>query len=638
MISRRSILAVAALTFLARASLAWADPKPLYCDTGSYEPLRLTWRPSPETKQAERIFPHPFLPARALAASSAALWITDDAGRTWAALPQATAEKIGPVRAVAFHPLEKDAFYVASATKGVWATADAGKTFRQMGVQAGGMASDAIADLIVYSGDTTHRTLLAVHGDAECGVSRTRDGGKTWDILNPGYHFRRIICRRAGASELFLFGSTKAEPEVQNLYHCTAPSELPMELLRDAMLTDMAFSNAREPAPLYVATSDAGLQRVSGEEQIDPIGPSDANWASVSPLFGPNADVIGLCLYDSSQKGLVLSTDELATVRTVPGPVAGALVKDGAAVRPNANSTVFYAVANGTLSIGYPQDNIPGVSITPASFAPSRDDDQVFDDAVAALRDFRKQPASASAAKDAADLRARFGDLSAPYRRTQLTVTARVPIAPSRPESVTADLSRLGGSETTPLFDDGKHGDGAAGDGVYGGTMCFRPLAYSSHAKDWRRTWPGPVAIGVTASYPGGERDGSVGIASVYPKITTFGLWDRGSGKGIFSIEGDAKAELVPSAAGKPNAAPSLCVQTGKGPWSVLLRVPFGRSDITGYQAVAFKIKSEEGKSPGEVYVQLRDTPELTAPVTTGRFPAVAQGVREASLGPEYRL
>jgi len=113
------------------------------------------------------------------------LSLSDDAGLTWKALPEATAEKVGMVQKVGFHPTEVDTFYLASAS-GIWMTNDAGTSFRQIGTKANGLAADAAQDILVYPADPFHHTLLAVHGSEAEGLSRSRDGGRTWDVLNPG--------------------------------------------------------------------------------------------------------------------------------------------------------------------------------------------------------------------------------------------------------------------------------------------------------------------------------------------------------------------------------------------------------------------------------------------------------------------
>ena len=197
-------------------------------------------------------------------------------------------------------------------------------------------------------------------------------------------------------------------------------------------------------------------------------------------------------------------------------------------------------------------------------------------------------------------------------------------------------MSRFGGSSTAPLYDDGHHGDGAAGDGLYGLTFCFRPLAHSPRPDDWRRSWPGRVALGVTATYADGQRQGAVGLAAIYPKIEGYDLWNKNFDKAVFSTKGDVAADVVPGPPGTPDGGTNLCVKTGKGPWSVFLRIPWGRNDITGFQALTFRIRAGEGPVPEEIYVQLRDSPELTAPVISDRFPLIAGGLHGAALGADF--
>ncbi|MDD5351128.1 MAG: hypothetical protein PHQ12_13035, partial [Chthoniobacteraceae bacterium] len=501
----------------------------------------------------------------------------------------------------------------------------------------GGMAADSVADLIVYPGDATCQTLLAVHGQAAGGISRSRNGGQNWDVVNPDYSFHRILAREKNSTEIFLFGSARTEPDIQNLYSCSTPSELAVEILRDKLFTDMAFAPTRAPGPLYATTSDGGLYRVNnGDHEVTQPGSKDASWSSVGAMWGPNADVLRLCFYDPSRLGLVFSDDELATSQTCRGPLVSSLVKEGAFVRPNANGTVFYAVANNTLSIGRTAEPFPVVAFSPAVMEPAREDETAFADLMAALRTFSKLPAGGSAAKAAVALNQSSGDPAAPYRRSELTLTARVPVTPAPPAAVTADLSRLGGGEATPLYDDGLHGDGAAGDGVYGLGFCFRPLSFSARQDDWRRTWPGRIAAGVSAVYADGSRYGAVGVVGIYPKILSYDLWARNTPQKL-PTEGDVAVATTENPPKIHGGTPALQIQVKKGPWSVAMRFPFGHSDITSYQGLSFWVKATEGTPPAEIYVQLRDKPTLTAPVTTERVPVIAEGTREGSIGSEYR-
>ena len=507
---------------LAAATRAVAEP-PLYRDTAEYAPFTLTWSDRADVKQARGVFPHPILPQRAALATDSGLFLTEDSGRTWSMLPAAATKAVGPIRDVAFHPLAVDTFYMASQTKGIWATTDNGKTFRPLGTKARGMASDTVVSLIVYPGDLARQTLLAVHGDAASGLSRSRDGGQSWDVLGRDYCFRRVLCGdEPPFSFYFLIGSTPKEPDIQNVYACsTVDDEFIIELVRDVVPTDMAC--APKGGPIYLATSDSGLYRIDNTQflpAVKPLGFKGVDgWASVGVTWGPNPDVVNLLLYDPSNLGLVVSSDDLASVHTASdGLLVSALVKEGAVIRPNANGTVFYAVANASLSIGRVPEEVPVVDLKPALFAlaPRAESEPAWKELGDAFDKFSRAEGSTVAAAKA--LCQSVGDLQGVYHRCQLTVTARLPLKPSPPVSVTVDLSRFGGTPDTPLFDDGQHNDGAAGDGIYGGTFAFLPEMHPPAADEWRSSWPGRVALGVSATFADGRHEGAVGVVAVFAR------------------------------------------------------------------------------------------------------------------------
>ncbi|MDD5262293.1 MAG: hypothetical protein PHD76_10655 [Methylacidiphilales bacterium] len=585
------------------------------------------------------VFPHPFLSQRVIAATRTGLFFSDDAGLTWKALPEASAEKVGVIQKVEFHPTEIGAFYLASQSRGVWITNDNGKTFTQVGTKANGMAADSTVDLIIYPADTAHKTVLAVHGAAGAGISRSRDGGRTWDVLDAGYFFRRLLAPERYSMKVYLTGSSKEEPDVQNLYGCNSLGEPVIEVMHDALFTDMAFALGRQDN-LYIATSDSGLYRIDMAEftpEIKLLGSKETGWASVAATWGPNADVLSLCLYNTSKLGLVFSTDELSTNRAINGLPVGAFVKEGASVRPNANGTIFYAAINESLLIGRPDETVPVVNITPAAFQPLKDTRKISDDLRLAFEEFERS--KNNTAKAASDLCLRFGDLAAPYRSNQMTITARLPLKPAPPLSVTADLSRFGGSSASPLFDDGKHEDGAAGDGVYGFSFYYQPMSHQEKQDDWRPSWPGRLAIGVTASYAGGTRQGAVGVVGLYPEVQSWVFWGYYHDKIAVKAEGDITTESVPN----PNElhkgpTGALRIHAGHGPWSISIDIPpWSGGDITGYEALSFGVRSADGPPPKELYVQLRDAPELSEATTTDRIGVIHEGVREGAISSEYR-
>jgi len=612
-----------------------APPAPLFCDMEQYAPPGLTWSRNTSLEHVSGVYPHPVLPFQAVVATAAGLEITEDAGFTWKPLPEATVEKTGVIRTVVFDPAAAGTFYLASKTKGIWSTTDSGKTFTQIGTTANGLAADDVADLDIFSGDKSRQTLLAVHGESGAGMSYSHDGGKTWEVMNPEYHFRRVLSR-TNSREIFFLGSSKQEPDIQSLYVCGTPGEYAVEILRDMAFTDIAASLNRIKS-MYVTTTDGGLYRVDGGKfspDVKPLGSKDESWASVSTGWGPNADVLSLSLYSPSSLGLVITTDDLKGRIISRGGLVSSLVQEGSVIRPNSNGTVYYGAINGSLSMGRSRETVPVVSITPAVFRSSEDEDREFGELSAGFGQFGK--ATGNAAKAAKELCEQFGDLTAPYHDAQILITARVPVKPAPPTSVTVDLSRYGGTSATPLYDDGLHGDGAAGDGVYGLVRCFQPIKYhiNPDTREWRNV-TGRVAFGVTATYADGRREGAVAVAGIYPLIQSYDMkWgNMRAGEGT---EGDVKAEIIPATEG-PKGGRFLSIQAGHGPWSVILQIPYGRGDFSSYEGLSFSVKAKDGNPPAELYLQLRDAPELSEPVTTERVPVIREGMKEGAIGADFR-
>ena len=619
-----------------------------YCENRVYAPLDLAWNPDTSFSQVRNIFPHPVMAQRALLATESGLSITEDGGLTWKELPQGGAGKIGQVTDIAFDPLSADSFYAATTAKGVWMSRDDGGTFTQIGSKAQGMAADAVASIAVYAGDPTRRTLLAVHGDTAPGMSRSRDAGQTWDVLNTDYNFRRVMGGGENSQQLFLFGSGAGKMDEQNCYTCNTVGEFPVVAEPDVVPTDMTRAPVREKGGdvVYIATSDSGIYRIANDDSVaithdtrQLTVPDVTGWASVATAWGPNADVMRLFAYDPANLGLVYSTDNLATTQIAGKEVlVSPLVKAGSAVRSNANGTTFYAVVNGALFIGRSADDVPVVGINPpvfrldgnalAQFQNLREEFEKFSHAT----EFSRMPGSIGAA--AIDLAQRFGDLKAPYEQCQVTVTARLPHQPAPPASVTVDLSRFGGSPETPLYDDGQHDDGAAGDGLYGLTFALQPRAPSD--LDWRSTWPGRVALGVTAAYPDGHRQGAVAVLGIYPLLKDFDLWSKNGGNIAADCNGQVKVRPVLNPPAIHSGSSALRLDAAKGPWTVEVEVPARTRDFTSYGALSFWIKAADGQPPKDLSVQLRDQPEFSDPTTTPPLP-VYGFIAEGGISGEYR-
>ena len=354
------------------------------------------------------------------------------------------------------------------------------------------------------------------------------------------------------------------------------------ELVRDVVATDLVFAPApwRQNGITYLATSDSGLYRIDNSSAFGmsydiarmPY-PGLDGWASVGVTWGPTADTFNLFLYDPTTLGLLVSGEELLKKLGAPedltqgvtvseGLPVSPLNKEGAVLRPNANGTLCYAAANGALSIGRMPEDVPVVDLTPAGFDVKSDDSadwRALNDALGRFSAFRGCTTDAARA-----LCREVPDLENLYHRSQITVAVRVPIKPSPPKSVTIDLSRLGGLPDTPLYDDGQHEDGAAGDGVYGLTCIFLPGIHppSNEAPDWRIIGPGRTAIGVVATYADGRRRGAVGVVNYSQQLSDLPMWNEGLDPSAVVPDGGVTAEDLKTRSSRPAR---LC--TPSPPW-----------------------------------------------------------------------
>lgn len=631
------VLAALAAVAAARGALGADAPKPvavggtvvgvleppgLFRHTGAYAPLRVTWQRDARVRRVLGVFPHPVLGGRVLLATAAGLVASDDAGATWQPLPAAATDQVGVVRHVAFVPDAPDAFYLASDSRGVFLSEDAGKTVRQVGSKASGMASDATAGVCVYTGDRRLRTVLVIHGEAAPGISWTTDAGRTWRVIHPDCYVRRIIAGTGGGGVLFLVASKTDAPAVQSVYHAVAPEDYWIDVVRDVVPTDAAISvfvrrsdwthEVFHGAAPYVSTADAGMYRLTAGDGVR-IGPADVTaWASVAVAWGPNADVQVLCAYEPTRLGMVVSTDELQTFAPQSaGLFTGPFVREGARLRAAADGKTFYAIANDDLYLGRAQP--VAIDVARAAVAPPvlAFEQTAFTEAVRALRDeVRRFPDARQAAQAARRLLARVQAARATSSAIGFQVTARV-TAPkdAPPAGVTVDLSRLGASPVTPLFDDGQHGDGAAGDGTYGATFRVDPARLRQFSEEWRRPWPGVIGLSVTAVGADGRLAGAVAPLGVFERLESFAL---------VSWRDDFQ-----TAAGKP--------------WRKEYGSVYYPRDVEGFHALSFWIR-REGAGGEDVRVQLLDTPPYAPPTTTPPVAVEAEGFVEGGrIAAEFR-
>ncbi|MBE3068810.1 MAG: hypothetical protein IMZ66_01100, partial [Planctomycetes bacterium] len=340
-------------------------------------------------------------------------------------------------------------------------------------------------------------------------------------------------------------------------------------------------------------------------------GPDDlGGLAGVGVTWGPHADSERIYTYDPAKRGLIVSDDDLATVRSdARGLYTGALVKEGACVRASANGAVFYGIANDRLYVGRRAAGRLAVAGAAADPPVLTYEEGAYLEAMKGTReDIAALGRSRRAAPAARQLLARVAGSRSFLSADQVAVTARVTSAAGPPARVSVDLSRLGGSGLTPMADDGVNGDGAAGDGVYGVVLHLDPRRFSQNAADARRRPPGLMGLTVTAAAADGALASEIAVLSLFNRLESFDVETRTE---TIRVEG--------------------------GPWTHSLGSPYYIRDISQYQALVLRLRTDL-EAGEEVRVQLADLPAFALPVTTPPVPVVGEGFVEGGrIGREWR-
>jgi hypothetical protein len=591
-----------------------------------YTEAAIAWVPVRGLKDVQAVFPHPVDPQRVVLATADGLMLSDQGGQTWRALPGGTAEKLGRVLDVAFRPDVPDMFYVGTDERGLWLTEDAGKTFRQVGSKQAGMACDSVQGVCLWPDDSRFQTIYATHGRKAPGISRSFNGGQSWTVVARDYNVDRLFVPLAAgwhAPERILVAARRAaEPQVQTLFLCSALEDMWSEIRRDLVFVDGVMSQSGDH--LYVATADQGLFRVDGTGSF-PIGPPGVNgYASIGVTWGPRGDKELLYAYEPKRIGLVTSLDGMATSATPgKGVYVGPFIKEGAHVRANANGGRFFAAVNGALQVGYVRTR--GVSVSDARVEPPvfTYERTTYEQAQADLHEivykYREPPTGVELARRVLE---RAEEARKTYGGGELTITARVTAPRGKPAGVTVDLSELRGPPDQRMFDDGKHGDGDANDGVYGVKFAMDPrnlLNPETHAL----APAGPHGLSIKAvTADGGAIGGAVAVLAVFDRPDAMLFWSDRNYHGMKAESGDAA--VVAQVPREEALFGSKCLkfQTGEKPWSASLGVQgYEGRDISGYIALSFWVRSD---SAGELNVCLRDMPEFSE-VTTSSAVAVVK-------------
>ncbi len=593
----------------------WSASAPdVPADSAPLQEMGIIWaKDSRIAGHAVAVYPHSSMTQRILLVTDTGLMISENGGDEWQKLASAGVDKLGKITCIAFVPNRENSFYLGTAGKGVWLTEDAGKTFKQIGSAAKGMASDNIAAFYIFPGDQLFQTLVAAHGDAAPGISRSVNKGETWSAIAGDYNVYMIRFRDFGCYDALIVASKKDSTEIKSICYGISIDDYWYDAMKDVVPTGSAL-------PLFKAhpifsTLDQGMVFVS-KSDLNRVGPKDVGFTSVGVTWGRTSEEQMMYSYDPKKMGMVATFDGYRTWTTQSaGLYTGEFTKEGAHIRANSNGSVFYAVANGGLYVGRQKD--AGLSISSVKTTPS-----VFEFAGTLYRtkvttlkqDISRFHQSRSAAVAAVDLKKDIDGLQEAMTAGQYSVTAKVDSQIGKPKAVTINLYNIGGNAKTPMYDDGKHSDGKADDGIYGVTFRVDPWRLRNDDKIMKR-WPGPIGLTLNAEGSNGMRFATVAPIDIFAMPEAFEFYRNRSNMRIETEGNVTGVTTVP--AGEAHGKPEECfkLEVKPGAWKATIGGG-GLSDMTGYYAISFWIKSSTD-STDDMSIQMRDSPMYMDPVET---------------------
>jgi len=595
--ARRGALLAAGLAL----ALAWPVHAPAADDVGEF-----SWTLSRALRDVHGVFPHPADPRTAWAATASGLFKTADAGRTWQAIPTASAARLGVVSHLVCCPADDNRLLAGTDANGLFLSTDGGKTWKRLGSDADQPASAHVAWVDFDPIDPSWRTILLTHGLSAPGISISRDLGKTWAVFGTDRYLRGFA--KDGDTIIAAGSMVQTEGKTWGIHRSGWDGQRWEECNRGLQPSEVALATFR-PVRFMFATRTGRILTSSddGRTWYDAAQVADASWVSVFFTNGPTDATEVLAAYDPYRHGLVLSARRFRAGSRFSrnrGLYVGPFVKSGARCRANANGSVFYAVLNDALWIArrVPSGTGPTVALA-MTRAPmlwlELDAVRAAEEALHAR--IARAAGAVSPTGSVSAIAGAYRDLRARRSRLGFTVLAKVvhPAGPTAVKAVTVDLSLLGGPRDAELYDDGKHDDGAPGDGLWARRGDFSPDRLGSLPPgDPRPPLPGRSALTVTAFDASGASDSWSAPLAVHRRPETLSLWPGGRGlrfpstltEGPVSVR-DAGEELIFSAA-------------GPGPWRGAWIMGAGGMNISGRRFLTFEIC---GSVNQELYVHLVD-------------------------------
>ncbi|MCZ7649188.1 MAG: hypothetical protein M5U26_28690 [Planctomycetota bacterium] len=574
---------------------------------------RFVWRAQMEVKRADGVFPDPADPDRCLVATREGLMESRDDGLTWTALPNSDRAALGRVADLCFARLNPRLVYLGSRDLGVFKSEDGGRTWASIGNEQGGLASNAVARLRLYPGDLSMRTLYVTHGAGVAGISKTMDGGKTWTVIAQKHFADEILF---SGTTGYMGGGAMDEEDVWGIYRSHDGGRYWSELIRDVRPTVGLLPRFKPDDPWF-GTRGGRLMRVESWESVGPEASEDAEWVSLFQAWGDKPDETWIYAYDPHSRGLLASKDGFKTwFAENEGLFIDRLVKSGANAAANANGSTLYASVNGQLYVARrvvpPGPQVARLRAEPGSLVLPYWGYRAY---MGGLRaQFLKLADARHAGHMALGMREKLHALAEWSKGVPVTFTAKVNAAGDAPiKAVTLDLRPLLG-EPTALLDDGQHGDGEAGDGVYGASMVVGPraMAWSADQDSGGPKLPGQLPLTLTATDEKGRSTSGVLVFAAWPRQEDMGFWDGEDNNWGRAMAAEGEVDLTVSEVQARNGERCLRLHAKSGPWAIAWGVDrWGDSggagrNITEQDALVFWVKSP-APSDRDVRVCLMD-------------------------------
>ena len=609
MCNSRRLLLLAGMLAVGPAA---AKPTP---EPAQFPPL--TWSIDDRVRDPIRVFTAPVDPDLVFVSSEQGLWRSQNGAGAWTLIPRTGTEVLGTIAHLEVCPAAPKVVVLASLEKGVFLSANGGVSWKPAGGVKDGLATPAVCFVTFGAEDRSWQTLLACHGHEHAGISKSIDGGRTWRLVAPRRHFRHLVSFGAMLSGV---AATQDSPENWGLAFSQNYAEN-WRLVRNQVngatgcptttfRADYPYGRQRgtrwQPDVLWGVSRGRPLLSQAMDIEFTEVGPADGgNWASVFTTPGPQPHQEWLWAYDPYRHGLVSAPTtkfDGPWLSNNRGLLVTRMIRRGANAAANAHGTKFYASVNHAIYIGTPvaATNAPTIvsaKITPPVFAFDRADDH----RLGVIRAELKKAGDAADPLTLTRLKQEMAGLLA--RRTfHATVHVAHPDGPQGVASVQVMPARLSMPRAT-LYDDGKHGDGPANDGVWGGQIG--PVGIASRpAGNLYKRYPGIVGMPIQVIDKTKRSASWTAVAALFHGPAPFMLWDGKNvwGRNIRPLnEGVVNAFCVPD----PGGTEHVKISGLHGPWMVCWGRESDPVNATGLKHVVFEFRGWGGS--GDVSFFLAD-------------------------------